>query len=60
MLTDLLDSILGVYTPTTVLVDSANSVYEVVPDWSYIGSFLLLAIMLYCFFRILGGIIVGK
>lgn len=62
---DLIVSIFGTYTPvTTDVYDAAGSVVgETVVagmagvDWPYLAGVLLFALVLFCFFRLLGGIL---
>lgn len=62
-----MSSIFGEYTPLTYQVDTylddvlIDSGIEVVPglaglDWSWLGGVFLFSIMLFCFFKLLGGV----
>lgn len=54
-----LESILGNYTPRTVVVDGVTVALQGVAslDWSYIFTALIFTICVFCIFKILGGIL---
>lgn len=60
-----LTSFFGVYSPPTYQLwdETAQMMQEYIPagaagvDWPYIGRVLVFCIVLYCFFRTLGGLV---
>lgn len=63
MMREVLRSIFGTYTPISVTETTADGATVVRylnglagVDWEYVGGVLLFSIVLYCLFRILGGV----
>lgn len=62
---DWFESVFGVYTPvmSDVYIEGQDAIAHVVAsgaagvDWPYIGRVFLFGILLYCFLRVLGGLI---
>lgn len=53
---DFISSILGTYTPTTIVVDGVVTPLQGIGslDWSYIFTGLIFSIVVFCLFRALG------